>query len=104
MWIAIAVPLMLLAVAIAVVPVLWLSVRDHRLEYDGPARSIQSGTQPATIPTSASGRGRMVSCPLCTEALRAIGDSELIDAVRRHAWRTHGIPSERHILESAGSA
>lgn len=99
MWLAISVPLMVLGVAVAVVPVLVWSLRDHGqglYRADGWNRESV-----APVAVVASPVERAVSCPLCSESVRAREDAELVDGIRRHAWQTHGIPSEDHILESA---
>ncbi len=99
MWIVVCVPLMALGVVIAVAPVLGGSIHHHRLDraHGGPVVADGVGT----VPPGAAPRERSVKCPVCSASMEASSDTGLIDAVRRHAWRVHGIPSEPHILESA---
>ena len=42
-----------------------------------------------------------MKCPVCSTSMEGSNNTDLVDAVQRHAWREHGIPSEVHILESA---
>ncbi len=98
MWLAITLPAMILGVGIAVIPVLWWSMREHRRgAYHRSAERCEVDLLSAKLASVE----RLVRCPLCTVSLRGAGDSQLVDEVRRHAWRTHGIPSDTHILESA---
>jgi hypothetical protein len=99
MWIVVCIPLMALSVAIAVVPVLGHTIHDHRLERAHGEPAVADGVpavSPGAAPTELS-----VECPVCLASMGASSDAGLIDAVQRHAWRQHGIPSELHILESA---
>ena len=105
MWILITVPLMIVGVAIAVLPVLWGSVRFQRAEQAGAMVPVQSSSaRIAAAGATAELFVLGVSCPLCTARISGSTNERLVDAVERHAWREHGIPSASHILESARSA
>lgn len=97
MWLAICLPFMVLGTAVAVVPVLWGTFRFHRGADDATS---------ATADAQVAQWRRMLSvhCPVCAGTVTARSDVELVDEVKRHAWRAHGIPSDLHILESAKSA
>lgn len=100
-WLFISIPVMVLALAVAVVPVVWQSVRLHRHEHG------TRPTAPLATPVKAHTVGAAtlsavgVDCPLCAAHIRAVTHDVLVDAVERHAWRFHGIPSAQHITESA---
>jgi hypothetical protein len=97
MWIVWAVPFMVLGVAIAVVPVLWGSIHFHRVEH----LDHQLAMARASAPAEATPSSLAVDCPTCATRVRGITQDHLIDEVHRHAWRVHGIPSDRQIMESA---
>lgn len=98
-WLFISIPVMVLAVAIAVVPVMWQSFSLHRSEHEhrpvAPARTTRHRVGAA--PLAAVG----VDCPVCAVHIRGVTSAVLVEAVERHAWRFHGIPSAQHITESA---
>lgn len=103
-WLFISIPLMVAAVGVAVAPVAWQTLRMHRHEHG------RRPVAPAVTPTAAGAVGPAsvtmvgVACPLCTAHIRGATAEVLIDAVGRHAWRFHGIPSAQHIAESARAA
>ena len=99
MWIVVCIPLMALGVVIAVTPVLAGSIHHHRRDraHGGPVVADGVGA----VPPGAAPHELSVKCPVCSASMRASSDTGLVDAVQRHAWRQHGIPSEPHILESA---
>jgi hypothetical protein len=99
MWIVVCIPLMVFGVIIAVTPVLAGSIHHHRRDraHGGPVAADGVGA----VPPGAAPRELSVSCPVCSASMGASSGGGLIDAVQRHAWREHGIPSEPHILESA---
>jgi len=99
MWIVVGIPLMVLSVAIAVVPVLGHTIHDHRQERAHHESGVADGFRAASV--EATPRELSVECPVCSASMGASSNAGLIDAVQRHAWRQHGIPSEPHILESA---
>ena len=94
-WLAFCLPVMVLAVGIAVLPVLVGSFKAHRIEHGHAARSMNA--QATTVPRSLL----LVICPVCSAQLSADTDERLVDQASRHAWRSHGFPSPTHILESA---
>lgn len=98
MWLAWSIPLMVLGVVIAVVPVLWGSVLNHHAERRESGGAVGAEERREPRPATMSMR---VDCPLCEVPLYASSNAELVDRVGRHAWRTHGIPSTAHILESS---
>lgn len=93
MWIVVSIPLMLLACAIAIVPVLHGSIVHHRSELAG-----NQG-----VPEKKE-NGVEVVCPPCGARLRAADSEELLAETRRHAWRVHGVPHPEHVLAAAISA
>lgn len=93
------VPLGLLAIGIAVLPVLLGSVHVDRVERAaaaGRARTADRGDGAVEVRPHLT-----VGCPTCLADLHGSSADELVDAVHRHAWQIHGIPSASHILESA---
>jgi hypothetical protein len=93
------VPLGLLGIAIAVLPLLLGSIYVDRMERAAAAkrsRSAGSGEAARDVCPVLT-----VSCPMCLDYLDGSSPDQLVDAVHRHAWRAHGIPSPAHILESA---
>lgn len=99
MAIVLMIPLGLLAIAIAVLPVLLGSLHAHRVERaaaEERARSVGPDRASGRVPSLLT-----VDCPMCLGHLDGGSADELVDAVHRHAWRVHGIPSPDHILESA---
>lgn len=102
-WLFISIPLMVLAICVAVVPVAWQSHRFHRHEH-GSRPEVPVET-PARATAGVATRGAVgVACPLCRAQIRGATTEGLVDAVGRHAWRFHGIPSADHITESARAA
>lgn len=117
-WIAFTVPLMVLGVALAVVPVAWTSVRHCRLEeeeWGPPPASLQAtapwepaapwtfpSAAPDTLPAAVARPIRLleVQCPACMGHLAGEGERGLLEAVERHAWRAHGVPSRAQISKS----
>ncbi|HTX63691.1 MAG TPA: hypothetical protein VMD28_08625 [Acidimicrobiales bacterium] len=97
MWLAWSIPLMVVGVAIAVVPVLWGSLLDHRGERRESARGTRA-ERPEVVLTVGTVR---VDCPLCDVSVYGSSNDELVDRAGRHAWRAHGIPSPAHVLESS---
>jgi hypothetical protein len=99
MWIVVCIPLMALSVVMAVAPVLGGSIYHHRRDraHSGPVVADEVGA----VRLGATPRELSVKCPVCSASMEAPNDAGLVDAVQRHAWRQHGIPSEPHILESA---
>lgn len=102
-WLIISIPLMVLAICIAVVPVTWQSLRFNRREHGSlPAVPVTTPTRAAAGSATRATVG--VACPLCTAQIRGATTEVLVDAVGRHAWRFHGIPSASHITEAARAA
>ncbi len=99
MWIVVCVPLMALSVVMAVAPVLGGSIHHHRRNRAAGGPVVANGV--GAVGPGAAPHELSVKCPVCSASMGASSDSGLIDAVQRHAWRQHGIPSEPHILESA---
>jgi hypothetical protein len=104
-WIALSVPLMLLGVAIAVVPVAWGSAIHERLEKKDAAEREAYAAR-----SGAHGRGRMpgeasvgVDCALCGVELYAQSEDDLAGRVGRHLWTIHGVrtPEPEPVLEPA---
>ena len=62
-WIAICIPLMIIAIAVATVPLVWAMVHQHRYgSSDGPRRS---GTEASIRPTSMAPAASNV-CTVCS--------------------------------------
>jgi hypothetical protein len=99
MWVVVCIPLMALSVVVAVAPVLGHSIHHHRRERAQGEPAVAEGVR--AVPPGASPRELSVECPVCSAKMGASSDAGLIDAVQRHAWRQHGIPSGLHILENA---
>jgi hypothetical protein len=89
MWIALGIPLMLLACAIAIVPVLY---GTHRKNWHP---GLIAG--PVATPT----QQMEVTCPPCGEVVRASGHESLLTALHEHAWTRHGVPHSESVLRSA---
>lgn len=91
MWIAISVPLMLLGCLIAIVPVLYGSIRDARTQ-----------SEEATVTASAEAKTQTprslleVICPPCGTALHGEDLEGVLRKVGDHAWRHHGVPPSGH--------
>jgi predicted small metal-binding protein len=99
-WLFISIPLMVLAVAVAVVPITWQSLRMHRHEHGvrplaPESTSLAAHRDRVTAPASVG-----ADCPLCAAHIRGVSTDELVAEVERHARRVHGIPSAQHITES----
>jgi hypothetical protein len=92
MWIALGIPLMLLGCAVAIVPVLYGTLRGN----------WHSGVS-AESPDSVATRSQQleVTCPPCGEVVRASGHESLLAALREHAWARHGVPHSASVLRSA---
>ena len=99
MAIVLMVPLGLLAIAIAVLPVLLGSIHAHRVEAAAAAK--RAGSIGRDGPPGRAQPVLTVNCPICLGHLNGGSADKLVDAVHRHAWQVHGIPSSDHILESA---
>lgn len=99
MW-ALSVPFMIFGIAVAIGPILWAMqhYRKDRIE----ARSTLVAEAVAAPASRASGAFARLSvlCPVCAVQVTERSEEFLIDAVQRHAWRSHGIPSRHHILET----
>lgn len=80
MWIAIAVPIMVIAVAIAVLPVLLGSVRYHNWQH----RRLEVGRTRRPV-------RRRAGCPLCGVVVQAGAGETVETAAREHAERRHGV-------------
>ena len=80
MWIAIAVPIMIIAIAIAVLPVLLGSVRYHQWQH----RRLEAGRSRRPI-------RRRAGCALCGVVVQASPGQTAETAVREHAERRHGV-------------
>jgi len=92
MWIALGVPLMLLACAIAIVPVLY---GTHR-------KNWHPGLIAEPVELVATTAQQMeVTCPPCGEVVRASGHEALLVALHEHAWIRHGVPHSSSVLRSA---
>jgi hypothetical protein len=106
MWIIWSVPLMCVAVAIAVVPVVLGSIHNHRVEVEGWAEvpsvgpSHREGILGPRYPKAEPVR-TSVACSLCLQSMAGVSDDELVDMVERHAWQVHGIPSPKQVLLAA---
>jgi hypothetical protein len=100
----VSIPFMLLGYTIAVFPVLWGTFRFHREDDDSALALIAGGGTASEIRSPAPTGAHGVVCPVCSAYLAAEAKPELLNVVRRHAWREHGIPSDEHVLESARSA
>lgn len=92
MWIAVSIPLMLLACGIATVPLVQGSIRHSRQDED------QAPKEPTV--DAAAGRVEVV-CPPCGARLRAADNDSLLAEARRHAWAKHGVPNSEHVLAAA---
>jgi hypothetical protein len=92
MWITAGIPLMLLACAIAIVPVLYGTLRRnwHPDLIAKPAEPVVTTAQQMEI-----------TCPPCGEVVRASGHEALLAALDEHAWARHGVPHSASILRSA---
>lgn len=99
MAIVLMLPLGLLAIAIAVLPVTLGSLHAHRVEQAAAAERSRSVEPRAAAVTEHP--ALTVDCPICGDDQNGSSAEELVDTVHRHAWRVHGIPSPAHILESA---
>lgn len=90
-WVAVVIPVMILAIVIAVVPVAVGSVRFHgwhnrRL----PRRPADTGRQSGSEPSGRRVRpGRRVRCPLCLTQLEGANANEAIAARNEHFLETH---------------
>lgn len=84
MWVAIAVPIMIVAVAIAVLPVLLGSVRYHRWQH----RRLDAGRLGRPI-------RRRAGCELCGVVVQADPGETADEAVQHHAERRHGMAGGR---------
>ena len=107
MWIAWSVPLMVIGVGIAVLPVVLGSVHHQRVEEGVRQRRVRRGRESVTpsIVTRAADWELSVAttCPVCGERIVADSDELLVEAAERHAWLTHGIPSPSQVVNSARS-
>lgn len=92
MWIAVGIPLMLLACAIALAPVLYGTLRRnwHPELIAKPGPSV-----------AATAQQMEVTCPPCGEVVRASGHEALLTALHEHAWTRHGVPHSASVLRSA---
>lgn len=100
-WLFVSIPLMVLAVAVAVLPVTWESIRFNRHVHKvGPVAPASVATDGLGVAAPAVG----VDCPLCAARIRGVTAAVLVDAVERHAWQFHGIPSAQHITQAARAA
>lgn len=100
MWIALCVPFMLLGCVIAIVPVLVGSVRDCKAQATTPR-----GDQQAAATAEPAGAGPVeVVCPPCGAVLRAPDTDDLLEVVRDHSWRHHGMPHPERVLAASRTA
>lgn len=99
-WLFISIPLMVLAVAVAVVPITWQSLRMHRHEHGVRPLAPESTPVAAHRDRVAVPAAVGVECPLCAVRMYGVSTDALVTAVERHAWRVHGMPSAQHITES----
>ena len=96
-WMAWGIPLMVLGVAVAVVPVAMGIAIHERIEKEERATRANEprrGLLPGEAPVH-------MDCVLCGVDLYARSEEELAGRVKRHAWRIHAIRSEEPILEMA---
>jgi hypothetical protein len=91
MWFALGIPLMLLACAIAMAPVLY---GTHRRNWHPEliAKPVE--------PFAPTARQVEVTCPPCGEVVRASGHEALLAALHEHAWTRHGVPHSESVLRS----
>ncbi len=104
MWILLTVPLMVLACAIAILPVLLGSVRDCRSQQAARA-SAELALQAALTEAFSPPPSFQVTCPPCGALLEGASALELLQTVNSHAWLAHGVPDPEHLqLITAGAA
>jgi hypothetical protein len=97
LWMAWAIPLMVLGVAVAVVPVALGIAVHERIEKDERAARA-AGPRLGLLPTDAPVH---VDCELCGVDLYAASEDELTGRVSRHQWRIHAIRPADPVLEPA---
>jgi hypothetical protein len=92
MWLIIGIgtPILILAIAIAVAPVLFGSVRFHRWHH----------RQPRVRPATSS--PRRIRCPLCTAQLEGANAGAAIAARNDHVLREHAHEKEESFRANAG--
>jgi hypothetical protein len=95
MWIALTVPFMVLGCVIAIVPVLYGSIRDRRTQ------AALRTELPVIKSTQAPPDTFEVMCPPCGAVLRGTHSGELLEAISQHAWRVHGVPHPGQVLREA---
>lgn len=96
MWLVISIPLMILGCGIAIVPVLWGSLRQHR------GRPVLGVGAPAPGSAAVPERPMLeVMCPPCGTTISGRSRADLVRAVDRHAWAAHGVPSHDAVVEHA---
>ncbi len=98
MWIALTVPLALLGCAVAIVPVLYGSIRVNRSE---ATLRTEARPTPITESTQAPSQKLEVVCPPCGAVLRGTESAQLFEEVSHHAWRVHGVPQPDRVLREA---
>lgn len=95
-WVAVLVPVVVLAVAIAVVPLAFESVRFHRWHTRRmPRRPLDAGSSPGSVP-GGQRRRRRVRCTLCLAQIEAGSPNAEMAARNEHILRAHvttGTPS-----------
>lgn len=82
-WLAVLIPLVVLAVAVAVVPIVFGSVRFHRWH------TRQLPRRPADTTNRRGERTRRLRCPLCAARLEGATVNEAIAVRNEHFLRTH---------------
>ncbi|MGO9197473.1 MAG: hypothetical protein ACLQK4_10140 [Acidimicrobiales bacterium] len=98
MWIALTVPGMVLGCIIAIVPVLYGSIRDCRTE---AALRLEVPLLPVIDSTEAPAETLEIVCPPCGAVLSGTDSGELLVAINHHAWHVHGVPQSGHALREA---
>lgn len=88
-WVAVVIPVMILAIVIAVVPVAVGSVRFHGWHNRRLPRRPAGTGRPASERVGRERAGRRVRCPLCLAQMEGANANEAIAARNEHFLGTH---------------